>query len=215
VKKYDVYSYIFPGADFNQMIEVRHPSGATETFQMQSGGRTSFGSEFFLVKNSQWEQFWIGTASDGVEYIWRGLDTSPGPAPNYAERPGSYRFYKQYEYGFIAARWCPRYMSLGQVWNGPGHQVQFYYKDNCAQSQANSGGATNRMTLVAHHPAIEFNGVVVQDVIQLTNGNEHWYYAKGIGMVAWRFPEHNAESSVIEILYGRPSLTREQICLSK
>jgi hypothetical protein len=99
-----------------RVFEVRHPSGATETFQVQRQEPT-----FYLVKNSQWEQL----AYDDY-YIYRGLDTSPG----------SGRFYVQYDQGDDMARWCPRRMRPGETWTGAGHRVQFYDKTTGAPSAA-------------------------------------------------------------------------------
>jgi len=209
--QYDVYRYIFPDVQYGPMTEVRHTSGATETFQMQLGYKSSVSTEFFLVKNSQWEQFYL-LSFGGVEYVCRAYDTSPGGAPLYDPRPRVLRFYKQYEADTYCARWCPRYMRIGEVWHGPGHLVQFYYKDSCEKSPANSGGSTNSMTLVAHYDAIEFNDIVMQDVIKLSNGSEYWYYANGFGMIAWEMPSANAASYISEIHHDRPNLKREAVC---
>jgi hypothetical protein len=182
-----------------RMYEVRHPSGATETFQTQ-------GSEvFYLVKNSQFEQFFV----DGL-HIWRGLDTSPGPAPDYAERPGELRFYRQFETGQNFARWIKRHMAVGEQYIGPGHNVQFYYKSDCAPSSANSGSSTNRPVLIARHASKTWNGITVQDVIEIGGGSESFFFARGYGLVAWSSPW--GESAISEIHSGRPDLQRETGC---
>jgi hypothetical protein len=157
---------------------VRHPSGATEKFRTEQDG-----SFFYLVKNAQYEAFRYDNS-----YIWRGADTSPGPAPSYAERPGQLRYYVQREPGQDAARWCKRHMVVGETWQGPGHAVQFYYKSDCSLSAANSGAATNRTRLVAHHASRTWNGIIVPDVVELDGGPgsaERFYFARGFGLVAW------------------------------
>lgn len=200
-----------------RVYRVAHPSGATEIFHTvrQENG------VFLQVKNHQWEEMRVArvSAEPGPAYIWRGLDTSPGPAPQEAERPGEPRFYRQWEAGHAFARWCPRYMRPREKWFGDGHQVQFWYKSDCAPSAANSGRATNRTMLVAHHEAVEFNGLVLEDVIQIGgvhadgtpagDESEGFYFARGFGMVAWRAPW--GESAITEILPTSAALQPERL----
>lgn len=186
-----------------RMYEVRHPTGQTETFQTQTQG-----NDFWLVKNSQYEALRYDQG-----YIWRGLDTSPGPAPDDAERPGVLRYYRQFEPGLNMARWCKRFMAVGETWTGPGHHVRFFYKDDCRPSAANSGSATNKVTLVAHYPAKAWGDIVVNDVVELrTNTGESMYFGRGYGLVGWKAAW--GESAIVERLDGRPALQREIIgCL--
>lgn len=188
-----------------RMYEVRHSDGRTETFQSQTGEN----GRFYQVKNSQWEAF----AADD-QFIWRGVDTSPGPAPRYAERPGALRYYIQYEYGDHKARWCKRHMTVGETFTGGGHRAQFYYKDDCKLSAANSGPATNVVTLVAQHAQMTWHGIAITDVVELkTNTGETMWYGRGFGLVAWKNSQ-GGQSAVVELLHGRPALKREQIgCL--
>ena len=180
------------------IYDVRHRDGSTETFQTQADGDL-----FWQVKNSQWEAL----AFDG-NYIWRGVDTSPGPLH------GRNRAYIQWESGREMARWCPRYMAIGQTWHGFGHQVQFRYKDDCSLSPDNSGHATNVVTLVRHLPSLTFpGGFTVEDVIELRSGgtNETMIYARGYGLVGWRNDE--GMGSEIVAVYGkgeRGDLVRER-----
>lgn len=165
-----------------RLYEVRHAqTGNRERFQTQVRGEL-----WYQTKNHNWEQFRIG---DTDQYIWRGLDTSPGPAPNNAERPGEERFYRQFESGKEFARWCPRFMEVGQLYMGPGHYVQFYYMDNCDPSDINSGPARNRVSLVAQHGFKTWNGIRVENVIELQTGTgESMFFAEGYGLVAWNAP---------------------------
>ena len=174
-----------------RIYEVRHGDGQTETFQTQTDGET-----FYLVKNSQFEQLYAD-----AEYIWRGLDTSPGNG----------RFYVQREPGKQMARWCPRRMSPGQTWVGPGHVVQFYLKADCSLSAANSGPATNRLTFVAQHAARTWNGVTVADVVELTDGRETFFFGRGFGLVAWG--SGWGASSIAQVFAPgeRQPLTREKL----
>lgn len=178
-----------------RMYEVRHASGATETFQTQAEGDV-----FYLVKNSQWEQL----RADG-EYIWRGLDTSPGEG----------RYYRQYEDGRDMARWCPRYGRVGLSWTGPGHNVQFYDKATCTPDPRNSGRATNRMLFVAHHRSAVWNGVQVEDVVELQGaGGERYFYARGYALIAWESPWGRSAICQVYAPGERANLQREVVgCL--
>ncbi len=187
-----------------RLYEVRHVSGNQERFQTQSSGST-----FWQTKNSQYEEL----AYDAT-YIWRGLDTSPGPAPAYAERPGVPRYYTAKEQGQSRARWCKRYMTIGETFIGPGHHVQFYYKDNCQMSGANSGNATNRTAFVAKHASKTWGTITVQDVVELTNGTERWFFARGFGLVAWSSAWGSSAISEIHNPGTRPDNIKETGCFS-
>jgi murein DD-endopeptidase MepM/ murein hydrolase activator NlpD len=182
-----------------RIYTLRHSNGAQEDLQVQSAD-----DAWVMVKNRPFESFHLHN-----DYIWRGIDTSPGPAPDYAERPGVDRYYKVNEPGQSGARWCKRYMAIGETFTGPGHHVQFFYKDNCQPSAANSGNATNRVTLVAHHASKTWGGFTVQDVVELTtNTGEAMFFAKSFGLVAWSSEWGN--SHIIEVSPpGRPPLERE------
>lgn len=185
-----------------RQYRVKHPNGAEEIFQVQEGV-----SMFYLVKNSQYEEYAVNNG-----YIWRGLDTSPGPAPDYAERPGALRVYRQFEPGHPTARWCKRHMVVGETWTGPGHVVQYFYKDNCQPSGANSGNATNKVKLVARHSSKTWNGVTVNDVIELLTGTgETMFFGRDWGLVAWSADW--GESAVKEVLPdSEPDRVRETGC---
>ncbi len=172
---------------------VRHPSGAQEKFRTEVDGPW-----FYLVKNSQWEQF---RADD--TYIWRGLDTSPGDG----------RYYWQREAGNDAARWCKRHMYVGETWAGPGHYVQFYDKSNCQPVDVPwNGPATNSTRLVARHASRTWNGITVQDVVELDGGPgsaERFFFARGYGLVAW---EATWGSSAISEVNVAGDNARERLC---
>ena len=76
-------------------------------------------------------------------------------------------------------------MTVGQTWQGGGHHVEFRFKDDCSVSLDNSGGATNKCTLVRQLNSITFRtgdlpAVTVEDVIELythTTG-ETMFYAR-------------------------------------
>lgn len=202
--KVDLLEYI---RGDGRIYTVKHANGAQENFQGQSSGNL-----FWLVKNSQFESFMYDD-----QFIYRGLDTSAGPAPDYAERPGDLRVYTQFEPGKKWAKWCPRFMSIGETWAGLGHYVQYYYKDvNCTPSAANSGNATNKTTLKARHFNKVWNGVAIADCIELFTGttSEGMFFGKGWSLVSWGNQEGGA-SAVWELLPpSTPGLVRETGCFS-
>lgn len=206
-----------------RIYEVQHMGGGnspgpTETFQTQTQGSDIF----YQVKNHQYEKFRVDT-----QFIWRGLDTSPGPAPEYAERPGQNRFYIQRDPGSDFARWCPRRMAEGELFVGQPHHVQFYYKEDCQLSSANSGPASNRIKFIKHHSnsTKAWNGIILNDLIELTTDRwplERYWYARNYGLVAWSYEELDtagnivikASSAISEIHQNRPPNDRENIpCL--
>lgn len=190
-----------------RMYDILHADGSTETFQTQRAG-----DAFWQVKNHQWEHLRV----DGG-FIWRGVDTSPGALREPHPDAGRPRAYIQWESGYRMARWCPRFMTVGQTWTGGGHHVEFRFKDDCSLSPDNSGTATNKCTLVRHINSITFKptvtpSVTVEDVIELythTTG-ETMFYARDYGLVAWR----NASgqySQIVAMAPGRDDLIREEV----
>lgn len=148
---------------------AEHPSGAQEKFRTVNTGDGGF----LQLKNNQWEQFWVAD-----EHIWRGVDTSPGDG----------QFYRQFEDGREGARWCPRYMTIGQSWRAPvQHRVQTYWKGDCSEvDHHRNGRATNGLRLAARHERLSWNGVTVDDVIELhTHTGERMFFGRGWGLVAW------------------------------
>lgn len=179
-----------------RMYDVRHYTGATETFQCQTTD-----NRFYFVKNNQWERL---TYEGGRDY-----DTSPGPAPAYAERPGAYRYYHQFDPGKTTAQWFLPQMRIGQQFAGTPHQVQFYYKDTGQPSAANSGTATNVVTLAAHYDLYTFWERPLADVIKLQTSHEAMFFARGYGLVGWEAAW--GKSGYFQDVTGRPSLVREAI----
>lgn len=148
---------------------VQHPSGAQEKFRTVNTGDGGW----LQLKNSQWEQFWL---DDGM--IFRGIDTSPGEG----------QFYRQFEDGREGARWCPRYMTVGQSWRAPvQHRVQTYWKGDCSEADHHRNGrATNGLRLAARHERMTWNGIGIDDVIELqTHTGERMFFGRAWGLVAW------------------------------
>ena len=149
---------------------VQHPSGAQEKFRTVEWPAHRWGQ----LKNNQWEEFWYTD-----DYIWRGVDTSPGDG----------QYYRQFEANAQGARWCPRRMTVGQAWVAPvTHTVQTYDKATCRPvDHHRNGTTTNRLTLVARHERMTWGGVTVDDVIQVVSSTgETMYFGRNYGLCAWR-----------------------------
>jgi len=164
--EFDLLSYL---KGDGRAYMVQHPSGAQEKFRTVERPA----HRWLQLKNSQWEEFWY---SD--EYIFRGRDTSPGEG----------QYYRQFEDGNEGARWAPRRMTVGQSWTSPvQHTVQTYDKATCRPvDHHRNGRAINSLRLQARHERMTWNGITVEDVIELiTHTGERMYFARGYGLVAW------------------------------
>lgn len=200
----DLLPFFLPSEEQNGFLfELRRQDGSQERVQVQPVRGANI---FHITKGSsgrdgksEWEEL-----SWDANWIWRGLDTSPGGG----------RFYRQFEPGLQFARWCPRFMSVGQTWRGSGHYVQFYNKQDCSESQANSGPATNGITFVKKFDVWESDyGMFIQDVIELVSANgERFWFAKGLGLVQWQMGDLRSSVSEIHLPGQRPDNIREAIC---
>lgn len=172
-------------------------TGGQERFQTQRDG-----NRFYIVKNQNWEELWAD-----ADYIWRGFDTSPGEG----------RYYIQTEDGREGARWINRHMRVGETFTGFGHHVQFFLIDDCSRSDRNSGRNTNKTTLVAHHAAMTWNGIVVPDVIELRGiGEERYFFARGFGMVGWSSQWGSSGVAEVHAHGARPDNVRLRIpCMTR
>jgi hypothetical protein len=112
-------------------------------------------------------------------------------------------------------------MKVGETWISEyEHEVQFYYKKDCAKSSANSGGGLrNSALLVAHYDTfVTDQGGVVNNVLLLEANGEKFYFGKNWGLIQWGHPESEsgtkASSFTGELHSGRPDLVRETGCFS-
>ncbi len=185
---YDLFDYL---CGDGRLYEVGG-TGGQERFQAQRDG-----NRFYITKNANWEELWADS-----DYIWRGFDTSPD----------NERYYIQKEDGREGARWANRRMQVGETFTGFGHHVQFYMKSDCRRSDLNSGRATNRTTLHAHHDAITWNGIVVRDILELKGiGGESYFFARGFGLVGWAAPWGQSGVAEVHAPGARPPNERLRI----
>lgn len=159
---------------------VGNSRGTFEVFQTQTEG-----DRFYQVK--AWDDlsvvYWEGFSFD-EEYIRRDVDTSPGGG----------RFYRQFD-----APWVRRYMWAGDSFT-QAKRVQFYRLDDCAPLAIYSGDVVDTITVIANYPrytfpARDWPAVTLEDVVQLRwSGGEDYWYARGLGLVAWARTHQDAAS---------------------
>lgn len=197
----DLLPYFTPVTDgYGPLYEVRDPDGAQRRCQVQADAATQ---KFYLTKGSAG----VGGRSEFEElawdalWIWRGVDTSPGHG----------RFYVQYEIGKKMARWCPRFMSIGQEWSG-GHYVQFFHKSDCSKSSQNSGPAMNHTKFFDRNP-VTVNGLHFPDVVHIGRpGGEEFWFARGVGMIGWKSSWNQSWISELHAPGQRPDNIKESVC---
>jgi hypothetical protein len=196
----DLEPYFMPVGEFGPLFELRRSNGSQERVQHQKSGNKLWITKGTGGKDgkSEFEELLILDT-----WVYRGLDTSPGDG----------RFYVQYDEGNNYAKWCKRFMKVGETFWGSGHRVQFFHKSNCQPSSPNSGNSTNIITLAAKHDQLEFNSIQVYDVIELHGSNgEKWFFANGIGMVAWESPWNSSSIAELHLPGQRPNNQMESVC---
>lgn len=189
----DLLPYFNPPPEVQYM--VRHPDGSQERFRTEYDANGTW----FYVKNTLWENWLLRD-----DLICLASDISPAP-----DSAGTERYYIVYENGLYGASWCKRYMRIGETYNAP-HRVQFHAKDNCRELDQNSGDSANTNTLIAHFASMTWNGITVEDVIQIgkDGGEMHWF-ARGYGRVAWT--SDWGMSAISEIVTNQAPMPRDII----
>ena len=158
---------------------IGNQRGTFEVFQTQDeGGRFYQVKAWDDLSTVHWEEFVVSG-----ETIGRDVDTSPGGG----------RFYRQF-----GAPWVKRWMRPGESFLQV-KRIQFYSAADCEPQAAFSGTVTDTITLVEH--LSEWRsvfGVELRDVVRLRweQGGEDYWYARGLGLVAWR-RAHNDENSPV------------------
>ena len=159
-----------PGLAHNlrSFVGTHENNETVQTIMLPDGG-------WAIVKNQAMQRYFL-REHEGRMFIWQGPDTSPGNG----------RFYATFFNLALGAPVCPVEMAVGEEWrNSRPHYVQFYNMGDGQPSQANSGVATNWIKLHAHHPSRTFNGIVVNDVIEIGNNEVH-LLARDRTLVGWK-----------------------------
>jgi hypothetical protein len=187
-QKYDLAEYMVTMFSRGILYEVQTYGAGQERHQTHVEG-----SVFYHTKGgdgpnhpAQWEQLKFDH-----EYIYRFTDTSPGQGKYYQLR------------------------DVPEVYTR-NPQVTFYHKSNC--EIVSNARQESLLKLEAVYETMQFfTGISLQDVIQLTwldmnrSVIEHYYYAKGYGLVGWEGSGKVAAISEIHEPGQRPDNVREEI----
>jgi hypothetical protein len=175
-------------------------------FNWDGGGRQRIQTQiednkFYHVKDSEWEELWCDE-----NYIYRGTDTSCGDCEAYTLT----------ENGHYGSAWIPRKMAMGAPFRRS-PQVVFRRKDD--GTETHRFNHVTWIVLDAVYPIYKLpSGIELRDVAQLTayeddNGKpkleafEHYYYAKGYGLVAW--DGSVGQSFLVQEFTAQPNNQRE------
>lgn len=157
-------------------------------------------------KHAEWEQL-----KYDINNIYRGIDTSPlDDQSQYYELMD--------ELGKPWSVWCPRFMSVGQIFHRYPY-VQFRIKADCVLVSE-----TRQASLLKLEDVLEevtfFTGITLTNVIKLLwtdldqNPIERYFYAEGYGLVGWEGRNRRAAISEIHSPGSRDDNIREVIdCL--
>lgn len=177
---YDLATYVIRADGANS---IPHHMNTGENNQLQySGGR------YYQAKNAHWEEIWADASS-----IYRFRDTSD---PN--------TFYGLYTAGGAQGdRWIARYVSPGySLVRSPA--IRVYNKSNCTAAPG-WGTDPSRIAFMQYFASwTSPSGVTLQNVIWLQSQHqfngvynrwEDYYYAKGLGLVAFYGYNYQAPGS--------------------
>ena len=206
----DLLPYLVPqNSNFRVYSRLKKPDGGTadEEFAYRDGSWSNGLRRWFFVKNASgenWEEF----AYDST-YIYRNRDTSWANTC----QDGAAAYYQVTDQDRTAfARWIKRHMKVGETWRSPvSHYVDAGYKrsNGCRTDTCNSpyeGWVHNKHKLVAHHSTYTtIWGYAVNDVIELVNPDnanaDHFFYARGYGLVGFEGPAGNNQGRFISGAY--------------
>jgi murein DD-endopeptidase MepM/ murein hydrolase activator NlpD len=201
----DLLPYFYNSGPIYQMTVLWQ--GQQHSQQMQIQGDVT---HFYQVKNQQWEEFYAD-----ANFIYRGIDTSPGDNLYYWQR--------QTESGAYA-RWCPRRWSVGSLYER-NPLVTFYEKNTGRQvEEPASGYRRTYLKFVAQHKkwrakqGLEFSDVIELHWLPNLSGApaEVYFYAKGFGLVGWS--SSNGDYSFVSEVFRpgeRSPAERERIVMPR
>lgn len=182
--KIDMAKYFIPMpgvGNFGHIVILANSwSGGNERQQLQ---RTTYGD--LLTKNSQYEHRVIG-----LDYIDLVMDTSPGDG----------------EYYTSTGHWIPRLWTPGGTYISGAKEIVFRRQSDCSVVP----GKTYLQQPTTLHFAEHFDqwswngGIVFSDVVKLEwiiNGgvDETYWFAKGMGLIAWQKYD-GRESHAVEVI---------------
>jgi hypothetical protein len=190
-------SYFYPpnGATHSDIFTLSNNwDDPPERCQLQRAG-----NESYVIKNQQYEKRTVGNAS-----IALNLDTSHGDGEYYTVESGT--------------GWMPRMWRPGQTFNRQ-ETTRFYRKSDCAL-QRQSNWSTPLTFERIHTTWTSEGGITLTNVAELSwfaggRIDERYWYAAGLGLVAWQ--KYNGKRSWVSELIPRGSQAdnvRESGCYS-
>lgn len=155
-------------------LRIGNSGGSYERFYTRHYGNSCFAQ---VKAWDGWERvnYQLYTYDSFHVYAW--VDTSPAAG----------RFYTHF-----GAPWVRRFMRPGDRFSAA-KRVQFYDEDTCRPVDEFSGDVTDTIEFVERHDLYTFRAgdwepVTLVDVVQLRwlEGGEDYFYARGLGLVAWQ-----------------------------
>ena len=170
-------------------------------------------SSWFQTKGNEIsaEYEWLG--ADG-EFIYRGIDTSPG-------RGRYYRLVDDDQRNIKMSKWCPRFWSPGDIYERNPF-VFWYEKAGCKYLAGESDYQPTWLSFTYQFPSWPTPLGNIEDVIQLDwllspddeQSEETYWYARGWGLVGWAGRGHYAVPVELHAPGARPDNVMEVIpCL--
>jgi hypothetical protein len=190
--------YFLPAADKGDILSNKNSRNENiERIQLQREGKVSF-----MTRDQQWERRRIGT-----KHIFLEVNTATGDD----------------EYFTIEGVWMPRFFTVGSTFHRL-EKVSFSHKADCTPvAHKPPYQIESDLTFVARYVEwLSPGNVLLKDVVELAwvqNSilEESYWYAAGLGLVAWRNRWGN-ESYVVECIPqgSQPDNVREPLpCLSE
>lgn len=171
----DMLPYLMGDGRIYQMRVMWQGQEHSQQMQTQADGDT-----FYLVKNSEWEQLFVGS-----DHILRGIDTSPGNGLYYWQRRNVTE---------SSAPWCPRRWAVGGLYER-NPLVTFYRKDTGYPVPDPAPGYRRSWLRYSNHYSswrssrggLSFSDVAEFQWLLSPAGTpaETYYYARDIGLVGW------------------------------
>jgi hypothetical protein len=219
---HDMLRYLMgdPATLFELTLTDRDGNEHTSRCQTQPGSGVGMHHWYFTKSNGQQAEYEEMFADQ--EYIYRGVDTSMGDGLYY-------RLYGRTDLGDYSDSlepWCPRFWAPGDIFERHPY-VDVRRKSDCGHVPERSGYQQTWLRFAEAFPELWTPAGVIRDVIvlewitQLEDGDrpevvaERYWYARGLGLVAWAGEQ--GSSVVVEIHEAgtRPDNVRETIpCLT-
>ncbi len=177
----DMTPYFLVPDGFGDIFTLTNNWGeGPERVQLQSEGNISY-----ITKNRQYEQRIID--ADKIRFV---LDTSPGEGMYYTVRS--------------TTGWMPRFWRVNETFNRSEH-TRFYRKSDCVQTHEIIWSQDLRFMALHDRWTSPGTDITLDNVIEIhwiVNGHadEIYYFAPGLGLLAWEKPFEGRASHITELI---------------